>query len=94
MKNKWLPNFAEITDREITIKHWSTSSTIEIVLNDPNNIGPFSIHLDYGHFDSLIECIKSLEIDVPSREDQVQEAYLKGREDEQVYQGRHPYIGK
>lgn len=64
MKNNWLPNFAEITDRTVTIKHHSTSSVIEIVLQTPENLEPTSsLFMDYSDFDSLIECIKSLETD-------------------------------
>lgn len=64
MKNKWLCNFAEITDRTVTIKHHSTASVIEIVLQTPEDLEPTrSLHMDYSDFDSLIECIKSLEDD-------------------------------
>jgi hypothetical protein len=64
MKNNWLPNFAQITDGPVTIKHHSTASVIEVIVKTLENLHPTSsLFMDYSDFDSLIECIKSLEND-------------------------------
>lgn len=60
MKHKWVLNFAEVKDGQITIKNNSTANIIEIISDDPDNLKPTSLFLEWSEFDSLIKCIEKL----------------------------------
>jgi len=55
---KWFSLFSKINNGEVTIKHLSTSSLIEIELDGED--GKADILLTYRQFDDLIECIEQL----------------------------------
>jgi len=50
-------NFAEITGKHVSIKHFSTASVIQIIFN------PTDPEEDYSQFESLVDVIQSLEHD-------------------------------
>lgn len=56
----WELNFVEVTDGQITIKNYSTSNIIEIISNDPEDLKPASLFLDWYEFESLMKCIDRL----------------------------------
>jgi hypothetical protein len=56
---KFIPNFAEVKDGNVRIRHLSTSSTIEIMFEDEIN-GTQAIYIEYHELDSLIKCIEQI----------------------------------